>query len=141
MRVLLESIASELENGQVRMSVRIGDEPAKVFLGQYSDPPSCSIEYGLFMRLSDLALERYCNCTIYQIELMGIMKAFLANEALPTFPIELGTTGFGLRRPTATKIFFDRLWAPFYVVWLRWKWRHIRQENLLKYVERVNGKG
>jgi hypothetical protein len=137
MRVILQNATREPEKGRIRMTVQFGDEPPKQFLGEYDGSDKkfafCNVEQELFMRLSDLAAKRYCNCAIYQLELMGIIKAFLAGESLPPFPIELGTTGFGMRRPTATRIFFDRLRRPFYSAWLWWKYRHIRRENLLKY--------
>ena len=135
MRVVLHSMTKEPEKGRVRVTVQFGDETPKQFLGESGGDNEgftfCNIEQELFMRLSDLAARRFCNCTIYQIELMGIIKAFLADEPLPPFPIELGTTSFGFRRPSAIKIFFDRLRRPFYSVWLWWKCRHIRRENLL----------
>jgi len=137
MRVVLQSLTREPEKGRVRMTVQVGDESPEQFLGEYDESDEkftvCNVEHELFMRLSDLAAKRYCNCAIYQFELMGIIKAFLSDELLPPFPIELGTTGFGMQRPTATIIFFRRLRRPFYSAWLWWKYRHIRRENLLKY--------
>ena len=140
MRVLLETITREPEKSRVRITVRIGDEPAKQFFGELHDPDSCTVEHELFMRLSDLAVKRYCNCAIYQFELMGIIKAFLSDESLPPFPIELGTTTFGMPRPTPAKIFWARLRRPFTLAWLWWKLRHIRRENLLKYRRTANEK-
>ncbi len=64
---------------------------------------------------------------------MDIIKAFLAGGTIQPLPIELGTTVFGLPRPTASRIFFNRLRAPFVRKWLWWKLRHIRRENLLKH--------
>jgi hypothetical protein len=142
MRVVLQSLAGESEKGRVRMTVQFGDESSKQFLGAFdgSDEKvtSCFVEQELFMRLSNLAAERYCNCAIYQLELMGIIKAFLSGERLPSFPIELGTTSFGVRRPTATRIFVDRLRRPFYGAWLWWRLRRMRRENSLKYEETEN---
>jgi hypothetical protein len=126
------------------MTVQFADEQPKQFSGAYDASDEkvklCSVEQELFMRLSDLAVKRYCNCTIYQFELMGIIEAFLSGESLPPFPIELGTTGFGMRRPTAAKIFINRLRRPFVSAWLWWKYRHIRRENLLKYPMAANEK-
>lgn len=119
------------------MSVQFGEETPKQFLGEYDGSDEkykfCTIEQELFMRLSDLAAKKYCNCAIYQLELMGIITAFLSDKSLPPFPIELGTTSFGMQRPTAAKIFLRRLIRPFYKAWLWWTLRHIRRENLLKY--------
>jgi hypothetical protein len=144
MRVLLENITQEPEKGRVRMTVRFGDEPANQFLGEYDGADEkykfCNVEQELFMRLSDLAAKRYCNCAIYQMELMGIITAFLSDETIPPFPIELGTTDFGLPRPSGTKIFFSRIRRPFFSAWYWWKFRHIRRENLLKYGRTTNEK-
>lgn len=90
----------EPEPGCVRMSVQFGDEPVKSYLGDYdgSDPKFVwsNVDQELFMRLSDLALKRFCNCGIYQMELMGIIGAFILGKSIPAFPIELGTTDFGM---------------------------------------------
>ena len=144
MRVVLRSLTREPEKGRVRMTVQFGNESPRQFWGQYDGSDEkftfCTVEEELFMRLSDLAAKRYCNCAIYQFELMGIIKAFLSDKPLPPFPIELGTTGFGMQRPTATRIFFNRLRRPFCTAWLWWKYRHIRRENLLKYGKTANEK-
>jgi hypothetical protein len=144
MRVVLQSLTREPEKGRVRMTVQFGDESPRQFLGEYDRSDEkftfCTVEEELFMRFSDLAVKRYCNCAIYQFELMGIIKAFLSDEPLPPFPIELGTTGFGMQRPTATRIFFCRLRRPFCIAWLWWRYRHIRRENLLKYGKTANEK-
>lgn len=133
MRVILQNVTKETEINRVRMTVQFGEEPPKSFLGDYDGTDQrfvlCNVEQELFMRLSDLAQKRYCNCAIYQFELMGIIKAFLSDKPLPEFPIELGTTSFGLKRPTPVGIFFDRLRSPFYIALLWWKYRHIRREN------------
>ena len=119
------------------MSVQFGDEPLKSYLGDYdgSDPKYVwsSVEEELFMRLSDLAAKRYCNCAMYQMELVGIIGAFVSGKSIPAFPIELGTTNFGMSRPSNVRIFLNRMRRPFYSAWHWWKFRHIRRENLLKY--------
>ena len=74
------------------MTIRFGDEPAKQFLGEYDGADEkykfCNIDQELFMRLSDLAVKQYCNCAIYQMELMGIIAAFLSDETIvPRFGI------------------------------------------------------
>lgn len=121
MRVYLDSITAQPEPGCVRMLVRFGEEPPKTFSGGLANPNCCSVDQELFMRLSDLAVKRYCHCGIYQFELMGIIKAFLADESLPDFPIELGTTSFGLRRPSVIQVFWRRLKRSFYSAWYRWR--------------------
>jgi hypothetical protein len=137
MRVLIENISREPEQGRVRITVQFGDEPSKGFLAEYDGTDEkfkcCSVEHELFMRLSDLALKRFCNCCIYQFELMEIINAFLSKKSLPSFPIELGTTQFGFRRPSEFRILVDRLRRPFLIAWCWWQTRHIRRENILKY--------
>ena len=136
MRVFLHSMTPEPEADRVRMSIQFGDEPVKSYLGDYDGSDSkfvwSNVEQELFMHLSDLALKRYCNCAIYQMELMGIIGAFVSGQTLPAFPIELGTTSFGMSRPSSVRIFFDRMRRPFYIAWTWWKFRHIRKENLIK---------
>jgi hypothetical protein len=134
MRILLQSITQQAEKGSVRMTVQFGDEPIKEFFGAYDGRDEkyklCSVEDELFMRLSDLAMKRYANCVIYQMELMAIIGAFVSGQAIPRFPIELGTTSLGMRRPSNAKIFFNRTKGPIVRAWYWWKLRHIRRENL-----------
>ena len=144
MRVVLHNMIKEPERGRVRMTIQFGDEPPKQFLGDYDGSDEkykfSNVEHELFMRLSDLAVKKCCNCAIYQMELMGIIGAFVSGHPIPQFPIELGTTDFGLPRPSGIRIFFNRLSRPFYNAWYWWKVRHIRRENLLKYGRTSNSK-
>lgn len=143
MRVMIQNMTKEPEKARVRMIVQFGNEPPKKFLGDYDGSNEkykfCNVEQELFMRLSDLAAKKYCNCGIYQMELMGIIGAFVSGQTIPRFPIELGTTRFGLPRPSGARILFNRFRRPFYSAWYSWKWRHIRRENLLKYGKASNG--
>lgn len=117
--------------------MKVGDEAEKVFLGEYDGSDErckvATVEEELFMRLSDLAARRYCNCAIYQMELMGIIGAFVEGKGIPPLPIELGTTDFGIKRPSASRIAIGRLCRPFLSAWYWWKWRHVRRENMEKY--------
>ena len=126
-------------SGRVRMRVKMGDGEERVFHADYDGPDEayqfCSVEGELFMRLSKLAVKRYCHCMIYQMELMGIIGAFVEGEEIPALPIELGTTEFGLKRPSAVRVAFDRMRRPFLGAWYWWAWRHLRRENLRKYGE------
>ena len=132
-RVLLHGITKDPEADRVRMTIQFGEELSKQYLGEYDgSDPKCrwyNIEQELFMRLSDLAAKRYCNCIIYQTELMGIARAFLEGRPIPSLPIELGTTNFGIKRPSRVRVLVDRIRAPFSSVWIRWKYRHIRRQN------------
>jgi hypothetical protein len=111
------------------MTVQFGDESPRQFLAECDGGDEkytfCSVEEGLFMRLSDLAVKRYCNCVIYQMELTGIMMALLSGQSLPPFPLELGTTDFGLPRPSAAKIFVDRIRRAFSIAWYWMKLRRV----------------
>jgi hypothetical protein len=137
MRVLLQRITQDAEKGGVRLAVQFGDEPTKEFIGDYDGSDAkykfCNFEEELFMRLSELAMKRYANCAVYQMELMAIIGAFVSGQRIPAFPIELGTTSFGTHRPSSAKIFFNRIRRPIMRAWLTWKLRHVRRENLLKY--------
>ena len=144
MHIFLQNIIREPEKGRVRMTIQFGDEPPKQFLGEFDGGDGkykfCNVEQELFMRLSDLGVKRYCNCAIYQMELMAIISAFLSGQSIPRFPIELGMTDFGLTRPSDAKVFFDRIRRPFYLAWSCWKLRHIRRENIKKYGKAARGK-
>ncbi len=67
MRVLVNKITDEPEKGRVRLFVEFGTEGEKEYLGDFdgADPKykSFNLEEELFMRLSDLAHKRYCDCT------------------------------------------------------------------------------
>jgi len=135
MRVLINSILKEADEKRVRMEIQIGDEPAQEFFGEYdgTDPQYkfSSVDEKLFMRLSDLSAKRYCNSAIYQFELMDIIGAYCRGMSTPQYPIELGTTDFGMRRPSRIKIGCDRIRRPFMIVWYWWKFRKVRKENAI----------
>jgi hypothetical protein len=137
MSVFIESISKTSESRRLLLAVRVDSEATRIYQAEYDDSKegfkSCTVEQELFMRLSNLAHKRYCNCAIYQMEMMGIVAAFVQAKTIPEFPIELGTTKFGLRRPSKLKICFDRLRSPFYRAWGMWKCRHLRRENKLRY--------
>jgi hypothetical protein len=135
--IFIESISKTSEPCRLLLAVRVDSEATRVHQAEYDDSnegfKSCMVEQELFMRLSNLAHERYCNCAIYQMEMMGTVGAFVQAKPIPEFPIELGTTKFGLRRPGKLKICFDRLRSPFYHAWGMWKYRRLRRENKLRY--------
>ena len=138
MNVFVESISRNNDSRRLLLGVRFGSEAVKIYQAEYDDSSQpgfsgCTVDQELFMRLSRLAHERYCNCALYHMEIMGVIGAFVQGKAVPKFPIELGTTSFGFRRPGVLKIWFDRARLPFYRVWSWWKCRHIRRENKLKY--------
>ena len=81
------------------LSASVNGEAPQSYQASFDDNDSkykfCSIEEKLFMQLSELALRRYGNCTIYQMELMDIIGAVQRGDSAPQFPVELGTTSFG----------------------------------------------
>src|SRR5262249_49378482 len=102
MKVVLHELLTRAD-GAIRLLVSFGDEPTRAFLARYDggDPKYkfCSVEEELFMRLPDMAHERFGNCTVYQMELMAIIAAFSADQPLPVFPATLGTTSFCTLKP------------------------------------------
>jgi hypothetical protein len=115
MKMFLHSIARN-ENGLLNVSVSYGVEPARnyqaTFDGSDAEWKLCSIDQELFMTLSNLAYKRFGNCTVYQMELMGIIAAFSRGEPLPTLPAELGTTAFCTLKPSLPRV----LWNKFIIL-------------------------
>lgn len=127
-RIFIDEIAHEGDSRQCLVTVRVGDEEPRTYQAALHDDHVCSVDEPLFMRLSDLGVQVFCNCAIYQFELMCLIQAHYAGQELPAFPIELGTTDFGLKRPSKLKILWDRIRRPFALAWLTWTTRHIRRE-------------
>jgi len=113
MTVVLHEL-SRRDDGAIDLRVSFGAEQAQPFLATYdgADPTIklCSVDHELFMRLSDLAVERFGNCTVYQMELMGIIAAFARGDAPLVLPASLGTTRFCTLRPGRLRIFWNKLW-------------------------------
>jgi hypothetical protein len=110
------------DDGAIQLLVSFGDEPAQVFCATYdgADPKYkfCSVDEELFMRLSNLAHERFGNCAIYQMELMGIIIAFTKSEELPALPATLGTTRFCTLKPGKMRILWNKFWILLYRIGL-----------------------
>ncbi|MFT5300455.1 MAG: hypothetical protein ACI814_001232 [Mariniblastus sp.] len=70
---------------------------------------SSYVDTELFMQLSDLAHQRFGDCTIYQIELMWILNAFAASDLDLELPARLGTTDYCLRKPTRWRVLLNKL--------------------------------
>ena len=103
------------------MSVQFGDEAGNHILAISTDLMLSSFggrpEWELFIRLSDLAIRRYCNCAIYQMELMGIIRAFVSPErASQHFQLSFRERQL-LVYPADWRqdILFDRIRRPFYL--------------------------
>jgi hypothetical protein len=117
MNVVLHELLKR-DDGAIQLLVSFGDEPARTFLASYNgadpDYKFCSVEEELFMRLSDLAHERFGNCVVYQMELMSVVSAFAAGAALPELPATLGTTRFSTLKPGTMRVWWNKLWILFY---------------------------
>lgn len=117
MKVVLHQLLNR-DDGAIQLLVSFGDEPARGFLASYdgADPryKFCSVDEELFMRLSDLAHKWLGNCTVYQMELMGIIAAFTADEPLPVLPATLGTTSFCTLKPGTMRVLWNKLWILLY---------------------------
>lgn len=112
MKVVLHELLNR-DDGAIQLLVSFGDEPARAFIASYNgaDPKYkfCSVDEELFMRLSDLAHERFGNCAVYQMELMGLVSAIAAGAALPELPAALGTTRFCTLRPGTMRVWWNKL--------------------------------
>jgi hypothetical protein len=117
MKVILHKLLKR-DDGAIQLVVSLGDEPARAFLASYdgADPKYkfCSVEEDLFMRLSDLAYERFGNCVVYQMELMGIIAAFTNGEDPPALPAILGATRFCTLKPGRMRILWNKCWILLY---------------------------
>jgi len=98
MDVILHQIGKTQEPELFELHISVGDEPVRAFGACYeiSSPTSyyCNLDQDLFMRLSDLSAQRFRNCAVYMMELMGIIGAFYRGEPIPDLPVQLGTTSF-----------------------------------------------
>lgn len=98
MDVILHSINKRQEAGLFDLCISVGGEPVRTFVASYeiSSPTStyCNLDQELFMRLSDLSVERFRNCAVYIMELTGIIGAFHSGKPIPGLPVQLGTTSF-----------------------------------------------
>lgn len=117
MAVVLHRIRKR-DDGIIELSVSVGAELPQDYLASFdgSDPKYkfCSTDETLFMLLSNQAHKRFGNCTVYQIELMGIISAFVTGERIPDLPVELGTTRFCRAKPGPLRIAWNKLWYLFY---------------------------
>ncbi len=93
MKVVLHEI-SKLDDGSMELAVSFGDSIANRYHATYdASDAQCKvilIDHELFMKLSNLAFERFGNCTVYQIELMALLRTFCETERSPELPFELG---------------------------------------------------
>ncbi len=121
MKVVLHELL-KCADGTIQLLVSFGDEPARTFFATYDGADQkykfCFVDEELFMRLSDLAHHRFGNCTVYQMEVMGIVAAFVTGEYVPVLPATLGTTRHCKLKPGRIRILWNKLWILLYRIGL-----------------------
>lgn len=121
MNVVLHKL-SKCDDGTIALRVSIGGNSEETFHAAYDGHDSkhkyCSVDHELFMQLSNLAHKRFGNCTVYQLELMGIIEAFVATEVPPDLPVILGTTRFCTFKPGPLRILWNKFWISLYGIGL-----------------------
>lgn len=117
MKVVLHGITKR-ENGLISLAVSFGNDPPNDYRASYDGVDDKykfgSIDEELFMVLSDRAHNRFGNCAVYQMELMGILGAFHDGDKLPELPAELGTTRFCTLRPSRLRIAWNKFKSLLY---------------------------
>ncbi|MAJ46225.1 MAG: hypothetical protein CMJ57_02725 [Planctomycetaceae bacterium] len=71
------------------------------------------------MSLSNIAHSKYAKCTVFQIELMEIIKAFLKQEFDLELPVKLGTTKYCTLKPSLLGIAYNK--CRYYLTTFLWK--------------------
>ena len=139
MKVVLHNIERQTEDPRTySVSVSFGDSAPTSYRASFddSDPRArfCNVEPELFMELSNLAHKRFCDCTVYQVELMSIIGAFASDGMDLTLPVQLGTTQYCWSKPTRSKIFRNKLY--YWYTMLKWrlgigrpKWNDVTDVN------------
>ncbi|MEM8671796.1 MAG: hypothetical protein AAGG48_30035 [Planctomycetota bacterium] len=74
-----------------------------------SDAVSCNIESELFFALSEAGNAKFGDCSVYQIELMSIIKAFAKDELDLALPATLGTTDYCWKKPSLLCAIWNKL--------------------------------
>ncbi len=112
MKVVLHRITKR-EDGLIDLAVSFGNDPPRDYLASYDgSDDKCKVgssDEELFVALWDLAHKRFGNCAVYQMELMGILRAFNDGAELPELPAEFGTTSFCWLRPGRLRIVWNKL--------------------------------
>jgi hypothetical protein len=113
MNVVLHEIAKR-EDGLLQLCVSCDADSPRAYLACYhGDNPQikeCTLHEELFMMLSEAAHKRFGNCTVYQMELMGIIGAFAEGHELPRLPATLGMTRFCSLKPGFLTVIWNKLW-------------------------------
>ena len=124
MNVILTNIERQAGDPNAYLvAISFGGSPSVNYLASYdaSDPHArfCHVEPELFMELSNLAHKRFGDCTVYQMELMSIVRALLADNLNLELPVQLGTTQYCWTKPTLVKTAYNKLRNWFAMA--RWK--------------------
>jgi len=123
MHVTLLSIAETADQQRLQVSVSFGNDPPLRYLADYddSDPriKCCNVEPELFMALSNASHKTFGDCTLYQIELMAIVGAFVRKELDIKLPVILGTTKYCGKIPTVWRVMWNKIVGRFTrVMWV-----------------------
>ncbi len=124
MDVTIHSIDRPVDSPNlINLGVEIGDSPITRYRATFDDSDSaitcCEIESDLFMSLSNIAHSKYAKCTVFQIELMEIIKAFLKQEFDLELPVKLGTTKYCTLKPSLLGIAYNK--CRYYLTTFLWK--------------------
>jgi hypothetical protein len=123
MRVTLHSIAETPDQQKVHVSVAFGNNAPSRYLADYddSDPKikCCNVEPELFMALSNASYKQFGDCTLYQIELMAVVGAFVRKELDIKLPAILGSTKYCGKIPTVWRVMWNKIVGRFTIT--MWK--------------------
>lgn len=113
MKVVLHRIERG-EDGGIDLEVSFGDGLREWYSASYDGSDGgvkvCEVDESLFFALSDAGVKRFGDASVYQVEVMDLVRAFDRGEELPEMPVELGTTRFGRGfRPGRLRIVVNRL--------------------------------
>ena len=140
MNITVSEISLNRKKKEFTLLVQFGSESPQGYRASYEEIPSggfyCGLDEQLFMHLSNLGVERYCNCAVYQMELTEILRSILNGTFHQEFPIELGTTSYA-RIPSRWKVRWNRFRSPIYRRWMWFRSRKIRERNLQRYANKA----
>ena len=119
----LHSIDEEQHSSTVRIEVSFGRGEPSPYVASYDDSDSqiicCNVEPELFMALSNAAHKRFGDCSIYQMELMAIIGAFVSGELDLKLPANLGATEYCVNKPSFWRAIWNKVVGRFTVT--MWK--------------------
>ncbi len=113
MQVTLHSIEETVDRQTIQFFVAFGHDKPSRYLADYDDSDSrikCyRVEPELFMAISNASYERFGDCTLYQMELMALIDAFVRKELNVKLPVMLGTTEFCGNIPKVWRVIWNKI--------------------------------